>query len=431
MLDEEHPSLTCLDQKDSNRDLNKALPSPPSRIHSVRHSLMTLWYRRLKRLDGYHFGVLCCAVVAAVVLVMNAIFTIWAILSSGAQNGLGTLHDGSCKRIMTLTFWAHLAINVLSTLLLGASNYSMQCLSSPTRNEIDKAHGKGVWLDIGVPSVRNLRWLSTTRIILWWLLAVSSVPLHLLYNSAVFSTLGSHQCIYFLVSSEFCDGAPFSPPKAFAVGDLAYRATKALEVYQKNRTSLMRLEREKCLEVYSAPIISSNSDLLLVSNMSSFTNSLIDFGNVLPKLTADSYGDSKPGIFFVPTLGYGYSTASLYDSDPPEWLQYCLSVPAEEHCKIQFSLAIMLAVILCNLIKTICMSMIAWNRGPEPLVTLGDAIASFLDRPDVSTEGGCIAARLRFEKSKPWNLLSSRWDTKRLRWFQAASRRRWVVCNIL
>ena len=382
-------------------------------------------------MEGYHFGVTCCAVVAAVVLVMNAIFTIWAVLSCGAQNGLGTLHDGSCKRITTLTFWAHLAINVLSTLLLGASNYSMQCLSSPTRNEIDKAHGKGVWLDIGVPSVRNLRWLSTTRIILWWLLAVSSVPLHLLYNSAVFSTLGSHEYSFFLVSSEFCDGAPFSlSPYADAV-DPDYRATKALEAYQKNRTSLKRLEREKCVEVYSAPIISSNSDLLLVSNISNFTNSLLDFGNILPKLNAETYPDFVPGAFFIPAPDLGYSKGYLDGSDTQGWLQYCLSVPAEEHCKIQFSLAIMIAVIVCNLIKTICMSMIAWNRGPEPLVTLGDAIASFLDRPDVTTEGGCIAARLRFEKSKSWNLLSSRWDPKRLRWFRAASRRRWVVCNIL
>ena len=381
-------------------------------------------------MQGYHFGVTCCALVAAVVLVMNAIFTIWAVLSCGAQNGLGTLHDGSCKRVTTLTFWAHLAINVLSTLLLGASNYSMQCLSSPTRNEIDKAHGKGVWLDIGVPSVRNLRWLSTTRIILWWLLAVSSVPLHLLYNSAVFSTLVNHEYSYFLVSSEFCDGAPFSNPRTYAWDsvDGATEALKALEAYQKNRTSLKRLEREKCVEVYSAPtIISSNSDVLLVSNISNFTNSLLDYGNAMPQLNAQRYQDP----LFVPQLQYKYSGFYPVGSDIQGWLQYCLSVPVEEHCKIQFSLAIMIAVIVCNLIKTVCMSMIAWNRGPEPLVTLGDAIASFLDRPDVTTEGGCIAARLRFEKSKSWNLLSSRWDPKRLRWFRAASRRRWVVCNIL
>lgn len=47
-------------------------------------------------------------------------------------------------------------ITVLGTLQLGASNYSMQCLSSPTRQEIDKAHSQGIWLDIGVPSLREM-----------------------------------------------------------------------------------------------------------------------------------------------------------------------------------------------------------------------------------------------------------------------------------
>lgn len=96
-------------------------------------------------------------------------------------------------------FWLHLIINILSTLLLGASNYSMQCLSSPTRSEIDKAHRQKLWLDIGVPSVRNLRRISASRIALWWLLAASSIPLHLLYNSAVFSSLYSREYKVFVV----------------------------------------------------------------------------------------------------------------------------------------------------------------------------------------------------------------------------------------
>ena len=50
----------------------------------------------------------------------------------------------------------------------------MQCLSSPTRDEIKKAHSKGVWLDIGVLSVRNLRRLSKARVTLWWLLVIKA-----------------------------------------------------------------------------------------------------------------------------------------------------------------------------------------------------------------------------------------------------------------
>lgn len=60
-------------------------------------------------------------------------------------------------------------------------------------------------------------------------------------------------------------------------------------------------------------------------------------------------------------------------------IQYCFSRPVEEHCKLQFSLAIMIVVIVCNLMKTICMSLSAWKQDPEPPVTLGDAVASFLD----------------------------------------------------
>lgn len=98
---------------------------------------------------------------------------------------------------------------------------------------------------------------------------------------------------------------------------------------------------------------------------------------------------------------------------PPEpadriCIQYCLSVPVEEHCELQVSLAIIIVVIICNLIKVICMSIIALSQDTEPLVTLDDAIASFLDRPDLTTQGNCIAEKARFEDGRSWNLLPSR-----------------------
>ena len=430
---------------------------------------MTLWYHRLKKLEGYHFGVLCCAVITAMVLVINLILTIWAVSSSGVQHGLGTLHDGSCKKTATLTFWVHLVINILSTLLLGASNYSMQCLSSPTRREIDRVHGKGVWLDIGVPSVRNLRYLSIARVTLWWLLAISSLPLHLLYNSAVFSSSCSNQYSAFLVSSEFLTGAPFSFP--YDYGDSTSGLFEVLEGYQKNQTSLEKLDVKTCVEVYTAPVISSHSNVLLVSNFSNFTNSSLDcqhyprgvqngsilydpdYRNFCMYYSRDGINDSYSNVTNS-LLFYQYGQeGSLFESglpnllrcstevtchlsfanlsDPQNWLQYCLSVPAEEHCRLQFSLAIMIVVIICNLIKTVCMSTIAWKQDPEPLVTLGDAIASFMDRPDVTTKGNCIAGKTRFEKSKSWDSLSRRWESTSLLWFRATSSRRRIVCNIL
>lgn len=99
-------------------------------------------------------GITLCAATASSVLTINVVLTVFASIKYGLHDGFGTLQECNCHTTKDLSLWLHLAINVLSTLLLGASNYCMQCLTSPTREEIDKAHGQHVWLDFGVPSVR-------------------------------------------------------------------------------------------------------------------------------------------------------------------------------------------------------------------------------------------------------------------------------------
>ena len=462
---------TDLDPYAQNLDHDKMLGRAPSRIHYVRLFLRSLYYHRIRKMEGYHFGILSGAVVATMVLIINLSFTIWAVLSFKTQSGLGTLYDGSCKRTRTLTFWVHLAINVFSTLLLGASNYSMQCLSSPTRGEIDKAHGQSIWLDIGVPSVRNLRRLSPIRVALWWLLAISSIPLHLLYNSAVFSSLCTHQYNLFMVSNDFLSGAPFNMKllvdinTGAATSDdhlpetLLDRLETTVQNYQKNPKALAVLENNACIEVYTAPIISSESDLLVVLNYTDASNSLIALlHNVDSQLmhatpeyalclfpgtcntSTNPQNWSTDGFARAATLaaeGYGlFNREYVFVRDYVEFLngtyiQYCLSQHVEEHCKLQFSLVVMVIVMICNLIKTICMGWIAWKQDPEPLVTLGDAIVSFLDRPDITTKGLCMKGKSRFERSRSWVSLPSKWDHKPIRWFRTASERRWLVCNIL
>lgn len=129
------------------------------------------------RFTGWRFGTLHFGVWAAIVFFINLIVTIWG---STARHS-GVLLEGDCDRVELLNTGLHVLINVLSTILLSGSNYCMQCLSAPTRNEVDKAHQQGNWLDIGIPSIRNVRHLGRKRIILWVLLALTSLPLHLLY----------------------------------------------------------------------------------------------------------------------------------------------------------------------------------------------------------------------------------------------------------
>lgn len=94
---------------------------------------------------------------AIVVLLINVLLCIVASAKHNVAGTFATLQDGNCGDMKRLDLWLHLLINVLSTIHLGASNYSMQCLTAPTRQDIDLAHRDNSWMDIGVPSVRNIR----------------------------------------------------------------------------------------------------------------------------------------------------------------------------------------------------------------------------------------------------------------------------------
>lgn len=47
--------------------------------------------------------------------------------------------------------------------MVAGANYAFQVVSSPTRAEVTAAHKRGEWLDIGVPSFRNLGRVETSR----------------------------------------------------------------------------------------------------------------------------------------------------------------------------------------------------------------------------------------------------------------------------
>jgi hypothetical protein len=115
-------------------------------------------------------------VTATSVFLINTIGTIVLRIKYGNFE----LFSGSCSTAARFNTGIHILINVLSTLLLGASNLCMQLLASPTRAEIDVAHSKRVWLDVGIPSYRNLKHIARPRVVTWWVLALSSLPLHFL-----------------------------------------------------------------------------------------------------------------------------------------------------------------------------------------------------------------------------------------------------------
>ena len=158
--------------------------------NSVSSVWKPVWY------TGWHTGVLGCATSVMVVLLINVGLTIYVATNAEMtrESGIRTLYEGSCDKSRTIGLWLHLGINILSTLLLSGSNYTQQCLAAPTRSEIDVAHARRRWMDIGVPSVRNLLRIKAERRYLWIAIGITSIPLHLLCAFITMPAQGLANC---------------------------------------------------------------------------------------------------------------------------------------------------------------------------------------------------------------------------------------------
>ncbi|RAH72637.1 uncharacterized protein BO66DRAFT_427106 [Aspergillus aculeatinus CBS 121060] len=140
-------------------------------------------------------GAVICSLITATILAVNSIMLIVALIfayrqsSNHGQFQMVELFTGNCSLANRSATGIHVVINVLGTILLGASSYVMQCLGAPSRSDIDRAHARSRWLNIGTFSFRNFAIMSPKRKVLWGLLLLSSTPIHVIYNSVIYSSI--------------------------------------------------------------------------------------------------------------------------------------------------------------------------------------------------------------------------------------------------
>lgn len=129
--------------------------------------------------SGWRAGLLRAFLASLLALVANICVFAWLLRRNNPEHGSGTIHTATCGEISTLETGIKVALNVVSTLILGASTYAMQGTTAPTRAEVDVAHKRGKWLEIGTQSWRNLSYVSRRHATIWSVLAFTSLPLHL------------------------------------------------------------------------------------------------------------------------------------------------------------------------------------------------------------------------------------------------------------
>lgn len=109
-------------------------------------------------------------------------------------------------------------------------------------------------------------------------------------------------------------------------------------------------------------------------------------------------------------------------------VKYCLSEPAEQLCRLNFSIVLMSFVIVANALKAAILAYTAFCPLEEPLLVLGDAIRSFLAAPELSSTDSCLTSAADVKRAGKGSWTGPRlWLRTKRRWGAVVSRRRWIA----
>jgi hypothetical protein len=409
------------------------------------------------------------------------------------SGGCGT---GSASR---LNVALHLGINIFSTALLASSNFFMQILNAPSREEVIQAHARGSWLDIGVLSSRNAFQVSRFKTASWVIFFLSSLPIHLLFNSAIFQTDNRDAFYHLTIANEaFIHGGQyFGPGASLTVPsmnldaniegfNLDYPQVSTNDYGNPNSEIAVnisfaatqaagwtKISAAKCRDAYTVhgcSGIRTSRDLVVVIDKDegwetdtifdtsfdeiqnwdaivppSQTNNLwfsthclmapdVTGGSLAchnacnnslsstPASTGDSYN-----ITFEPRMRFINDSIYMGLQLDPLPVKYCLQEAHETQCQLGLSVTLLFAVTLSVLIKLLqCLIVTRYIDTSESLVTLGDAVAAFIARPDPCTAGYCTMQR---RDAALWETQEShqRWRRQSRRVGAALSGMHWLV----
>ncbi|KAI0378510.1 hypothetical protein F5Y04DRAFT_272481 [Hypomontagnella monticulosa] len=431
------------------------------------------WRVRLSKRDK---ALLIQIGVLTIVFITNVSLTIYANVRYPAKKGVGLIYQGDCDTVQKLDQWVHLLINVLSTVILSASNFCIQLQAAPTRADIDKAHSNQTWLDVGVPSLRNFRYIGPWRQLCWVFLGFCALTFHLMYNSAVFQSLASNDYTIAVVKNSFITGASWNltvaernrkgaaawdearvnPPQDYhkVISDIQQEAMRGS--YERKNTS-------DCFSLYDDYWAPQGNAVIFVKNDTSppEDGSLLMYVGIVPRWDCwakNMWAVSNGSMAFKAVSPSSPVTNWLLG--PPKYqVSHCLVQPpntAAGRCGFQFSTYIMYTVCVFNfVIGSTMVSVWVYRRrmkrgeniwtqrqdvdhGSDPscvgLSTLGDAIASFMRYPDNTTANMCLATKHDFESkgtgrhdNKQWEPPKHprEWKATPRRWFTAVSWKQW------
>ena len=112
---------------------------------------------------------------------------------------------------------------------------------------------------------------------------------------------------------------------------------------------------------------------------------------------------------------------------------YGLSTRVPQSSSIQIARVFIVVVIICNLLKTVAIFFTLRDSFSQQILTLGDAVSSYLKSPDLSTLGACILDKKKLvrnishgEKHKP-----AQWQRRRVHYLLGVISNGWITYSTL
>ncbi|KAF2797901.1 hypothetical protein K505DRAFT_322270 [Melanomma pulvis-pyrius CBS 109.77] len=405
--------------------------------------------RRTFHGKSWRFGLFAGVYSSLLVLVGNTVvFLVGCFYHGGYIDGIATLAQGDIHDMERISTLYHVLINVCSTILLTSSNYTMQLLCAPTRQEVDDAHMQGRWMDIGLMSFSNLRRIGRRRAVLWGVLGFSSIPLHLLFNSAIFQSNTKQDYRVDLVNGtdtgsdsagwKVLENSAWS--RIYSTGYVAGYGDLRLVVHNASFDVKLSPDWEVSLHkpdpfrpdsrctwkswLADTPMAGfqiqlnastgavepadDGSAYRLVVNMSSpYPQDLNKSALVLPHLKWPQFDPINTSLVSTSIkLCPDLTWMAFY----PYQIDHGLAQPIPYASKVLMALPFILVVIVANAMKTVAIISALKICSTGHIITIGDAVASFLERPDKSLAGKCTLSKKKLVRAydqtnvytKPW-----------------------------
>ena len=241
------------------------------------------------------------------------------------------------------------------------------------------------------------------------------------YNSVIYSSVHTNDWLAAAVTEDFLDGSSWN--ETIANATFTQRANAqynketnqnflgVLSEMQNSSSGLVQLDNDKCQSAYGTNTLGSPYlNVLLITNYTSndsFVDGLLHYPewatNYMPwfNMTAgaswlidgsacyEEWDYSHGSNWSLPVCVPG-GPAGIDFSLERAFVQYCLAQPLsafDAQCSISVSTTLLIVVIVCNVLKATCLLCTLLATSFHPLVTVGDAVDSFLERPDRTTVG--------------------------------------------